>query len=550
MKADLKQSHSIEYQLMWNRLLAVVEEQGQSLIRTAFSSMVRECGDISAGVFDSRGRMLAQAVTGTPGHVNTMAESVLHFMEKFPPETMRPGDVFLTNDPWMGTGHLNDLVVAAPVFRGTALVGMVSCTSHLIDIGGIGFGPDGKDVYMEGLNIPMLRVVSEGKVNETVLEMIRANSRLPIESEGDVYSLIACSDTGNRRLQEMMEEFGVDTLDPLGDYIIARSRDAVLEKIAELPAGQFESSLTIDGFDEPITLRLTLTIESDKVTIDYTGTDSVSSFGINVPLTYTKAYSCFALGCAISPGIPNNSGSLDPYVVTAPTGTIVNAPRPLAVATRHVIGQILPDAVFGALRQAIPDKVPAEGTSCLWNIILRSMPGSQNPFTLMAATNGGTGARPIKDGLSATAFPSGVKGTPIEILESTNPILVWQKDLRPDSCGHGQFRGGLGQDVEIENRAAEPMELLAAYDRIDNPPRGFDAGKDGSPGYVGLSSGTALRSKGTQTIPAGERLVLKTPGGAGLGDARSRDRAKVEADVVQGIVSAETARTIYGHETE
>src|ERR1041385_405639 len=235
---------AIRRQIMWNRLLAVVEEQAQTLMRTAFSPIVRECGDLSAGVFDLEGRMLAQAVTGTPGHVNSMAESVKHFLRYFPVETMKAGDAYITNDPWMGTGHLNDFVITTPAFRNGKLVALFSCTSHLMDIGGIGFGPDATDVFMEGLYIPMLKLIDRGVVNETLMAMIRANTRLPIDTEGDTYSLAACNDVGARRLAEMMDEFGIDDLDVLAEHICARSREAVMAEIAKLPRGTWRNEMT------------------------------------------------------------------------------------------------------------------------------------------------------------------------------------------------------------------------------------------------------------------------------------------------------------------
>lgn len=536
---------AIRSQLMWNRLLSVVEEQAQALIRTAFSSMVRECGDLSAGVFDRRARMLAQAVTGTPGHVNTMAESVGHFLARFPLDSMREGDAYLTNDPWIGTGHLNDFVLVAPVFHRGRAVGLVSCTSHLIDIGGIGFGPDGTDVYMEGLNVPLLKLVDAGQVNETFLAMLKANSRLPAQSEGDVYSLIACCDAGIHRLREMMDEFQIDDLESLGDFIVERSAEAVRREIAKLTPGCYRNVLTIDGYDEPIRLVAALTVRADQVELDFEGTATVSRYGINVPITYTKAYSSFALSCAIAPGIPNNAGALSAFDIHAPVGTIVNTPRPHAVAVRHVIGQILPDLVFGCLRQVVPDRVPAEGTSSLWNLILRSLPSAGDDFMLMAATNGGTGARPRADGLSATAFPSGVKGTPVEILESIAPVVVWRKEFRADSGGAGRYQGGQGQEIEVAHARDQPMELLAAYDRIDHPPRGANGGADGAPGYVGLASGGRLSGKGAQLVPAGDRLVIRTPGGAGWGTPDERAAEDVRRDLARGVISPEFARTHY-----
>jgi N-methylhydantoinase B len=539
----------IRLQVMWNRLLAVVEEQAQALMRTAFSSMVRECGDLSAGVFDLEGRMLAQAVTGTPGHVNSMAESVKHFIEYFPTDSMCEGDIYITNDPWLGTGHLNDFVLTTPAFHRGRMVGLFACTSHLIDIGGIGFGPDGTDVYMEGIYIPMLKLADRGELNQTLLSLVKANSRLPVESEGDVYSLAACNDVGCRLLSRMLDEFGLDDLDRLGDYIIERSRAAVVAEVAKLPGGRYRSSMTIDGYDHDIELVANMTITADAIHVDYDGTSQASRFGINVPLAYTKAYTCFGLSCLVSPHIPNNAGSLSPFEVTAPAGSILNAEKPRAVAIRHVIGQMLPDVVFGCLYQAVPERVPAEGTSALWTITLRGIQRGSNrddpDFTISAITNGGTGARPRHDGLSATAYPSGVRGTPVEITEASAPVVFWRKELRTDSGGPGRQRGGLGQVIEVESTQGAPFEILAAFDRLKHPARGRAGGSAGAPGQLGLESGVKLRGKGFQEIPPGERLVVQTPGGGGYGDPAERESSMLARDVEQGLVTADAVTRDY-----
>jgi len=540
----------IEMQVMWNRLIAVVEEQAQTLLRTAFSSIVREAGDLSAGVFDRRGRMLAQAVTGTPGHVNSMAESVVHFIRHFPLETMKPGDIYISNDPWMGTGHLNDFVLTTPCFHRGRLVALFSCTSHLMDIGGIGFGPDATDVFMEGLYIPMLKLADRGRLNETLMAMIRANTRLPVDTEGDVYSLANCNDVGCKRLVEMMDEFDLDDLDRLADHICDRSRAGVLAEIAKLPKGSWSNKMTVDGYDEPIDLVATLTISDGGIHVDYTGTSPASKRGINVPMAYTTAYTVFGLGCIVASRIPNNAGSLSPLTVSAPEGSILNAPKPKPVLSRHVTGQMLPDVVFGCLRQAIPNRVPAEGTSCLFNITLRGQTGDKlrgnYGFATTFTSNGGTGARPGKDGLSATAYPSGVRGTPVEIAEQIMPVIFWKKEFREDSGGAGRSRGGLGQVIEIGSAIDQPFELLAAFDRIEHPPRGRDGGHDGKAATVRLKSGKTLKGKGFQLVPAGDRLVIETSGGGGLGDPGSRAEELVERDLREGLISARTARDVYG----
>ncbi len=522
-------------QVMWQRLIAVVEEQAMTLLRTAFSPIVRECGDLSAGVFDLQARMLAQAVTGTPGHVNSMARSVGHFIAAFPLATMQPGDVYITNDPWLGTGHLHDFVLVTPAFHRDRLVALFACTSHLVDIGGIGFGPDAKDVFAEGLFIPMLKLAEGGRINQTLLSLVRANSRAPVEAEGDVYSLANCNDTGCRRLGAMMTEFGLEELSELAAYIVERSRAAVLERVRALPEGTWRYRMTLDGYDQPIELVAALTIGPDGVEVDYAGTSPVSRFGINVPRTYCEAYTGFGLACAIAPEVPNNAGSLSVFRVSAPEGCILNAPYPSPVATRHVIGQMLPDVVFGCLHQALPDRVPAEGTSCLWTLTLgrgaTAAQGNARRFMLNAVHNGGTGARPQADGLSATAYPSGVRGTPVEITEQISPLVYRRRELRPGSGGAGRQQGGHGQIIEIEAMDGAPFGIWAALDRIAHPPRGRAGGAPGAAGQIRLDDGTRLAGKGYQEIPAGRRLIVHTPGGGGYGvpserdpDALARDR--------------------------
>ena len=534
---------AIRMQIMWHRLTAVVEEQAQALLRTAFSPIVRECGDLSAGVFDRKGRMLAQAVTGTPGHINSMAAAVDHFIRHFPLDTMKEGDVYITNDPWMGTGHLNDFTLTTPCFRKDELAALFSCTSHLTDIGGVGMGPDGTDVHMEGLYIPMLKLADQGVMDETLMAMIRANTRQPVETEGDVYSLAACNDIGCTRLVEMLDEFdsGGEGLDRLADYICERSEKAVRAEIAKLPDGVYRNSMRVDGFDAPVDLIAALTIDGDHLTVNYDGTSPMQRHGVNVPGIYTTAYTSFGLATAIAPDVPNNAGSLLPYQVTTPEGSILNAPYPAAVNARHITGQMLPDVVFGCLAQIIPERVPAEGASCLWNLTFRGRTdraaNDAKLFTVTAVTNGGTGARPTKDGLSATAFPSGVKGTPVEINETLCPLIFHKKELRPNSGGAGRYRGGLGQHLEISSAIDEDFELLAAFDRINHPPRGREGGARGDPGYVGLASGEIMAGKGVQIMPAGERLVIKTPGGGGHGDPALRDAEALADDAKKGLVS-------------
>lgn len=537
-------------QVMWNRLLAVVEEQGQALIRAAFSPIVRECGDISAGIFDRKGRMLAQAVTGTPGHINTMAEAVKTLCGRFPLQDMKPGDIYLTNDPWIASGHLNDFLLMMPVFFRDRVVGFTSCTSHLVDLGGLGMGPEGSDIYDEGLLIPPCKLMDEGKLNTLLMEIVKANSREPIANEGDIYALIACCEAGAERLAGMMQEFGIDHLDNLADYIIDTSYRGTIEAIAALPKGIFQNVLRVDGYEREIELHAALTIGKDYIEVDFDGTSELSNKGINVPLNYATAYTVFALRCIIGPDIPNNAGSLAPFRVTAPKDCILNAHPPAPVAMRHTLGQMTPDLVYGCLSQVLPDQVPAEGASCMYDLPLRHVSeavsrGGQQ-FALELVFSGGTGARPGLDGLSATAFPSGVWGSQVETTEAVAPVLITRRELIQDSGGPGRTRGGLGQHIEVLSSQGEDFMVFLSVERVLNPARGRQGGLPGSPGRIRIGKdGPELPGKGEIRVKAGETLHFETPGGGGFGDPQERSWDEVRRDLDEGLISGKTAHDIY-----
>lgn len=542
----------IELQVMWNRLLSVVEEQAQTLVRTAFSTSAREAGDISAGVFDLRGRMVAQAVTGTPGHVNTMARSVGHFLDAFPVATMREGDVFVTNDPWKGTGHLYDLVIVSPTFKDGRIVALFASTTHLVDMGGVGQTPEGRQIYHEGLFIPLLRLASGGEMNEDLLSMIRANVREPVQVIGDVYALIACNEIGGRRLVAMMREFGLHEIEALSDAIISRSKARMADIIAGLPKGEWTSSMRIDGYEAPIDLVATVRISDHEVHVDFSGSSGMSSYAINCPLCYTEAYTTFGVNCLIAPDVPNNAGTLDAVRVTAPEGTIVNATYPAAVYARSVMGHMLPDVVYGCLDQALPGRVPAEGTSNLWTLNLIAGHGltgigskAGTPFMVNSFHSGGTGARPAQDGLSATPFPSGVRNVPVEATEAITPLVIWRKELRQDSGGAGQYRGGLGQVMEVASRENAPFGIFARFERVRYPARGRHGGEPGQAGRLSLASGKELPAKGLSVVPPDDRLIVEMPGGGGMGPARDRDPEAVRRDVRMGYLSDAAARRDY-----
>ncbi|MEO0368314.1 MAG: hydantoinase B/oxoprolinase family protein [Pseudomonadota bacterium] len=543
-------AEKVSYQVMWNRLISIVEEQAQALIRTAFSTSVREAGDLSAGVYDQSGRMLAQAVTGTPGHVNAMAAAVPHFIRRIGPDNIVPGDVYITNNPWEGTGHLHDITVVTPTFLGDSLIGFFACTAHVVDIGGRGFNADAASVFEEGLHIPAMKLFTAGEVNETLLQIVRSNVREPDQVVGDIYALATCNDIGQRRLLETLQEFGLTEISAVSEYILFESERATRECIAALRNGTAAGRLTVDGYSVPIEIKVRVSIEDDQLICDFTGSSGVDGNGINVPLVYTQAYSCYALKCAIAPMIPNNTASLEPFVVKAPEGSILNAPPPAPVALRHVIGQMLPDAIYSALHQLLPGTVPAEGSSALCNFQVSLRPIQANEkqtetAEVLTFNSGGTGARSSSDGLNATAFPSGVMTMPVEATEQIGPIVIWQKELRSDSGGAGKHRGGLGQWMEIGARDGYEFDFSAMFDRAENPAKGRDGGNEGAATLLTRSNGEPLRAKGKQFVAEGERITLGFAGGGGYGEPSQRERSAVKRDLVRGYLSLETARKEY-----
>ncbi len=543
----------VAYQVMWNRLISVVEEQAQALVRTAFSTSVREAGDLSAGVYDLQGQMLAQAVTGTPGHVNAMADAVAHFIRRIGRENIFEGDVYITNDPWEGTGHLHDITMVSPSFHRGQLVGFFACTAHVVDIGGRGFGADAASVYEEGLYLPIMKFAERGEVDQTLVRIVRGNVREPDQLIGDIYALATCNEIGHRRLIDMMQEFDLADLNGIASFILENSRRATLERIAALPRKSADGELTVDGFDKPITLKVKVSIYEDRIVSDFTGTSGLDKKGINCPLVYAKAYACYALKVAIAPEIPNNAASLAPFEIVAPVDTIVNAVHPAPVALRHIVGHFVPDAVFNAFDKIVPGLVPAEGAGCLCNFQVSLRPRSDAPAPkatrrseVLTFNSGGSGARPEFDGLNATAFPSGVMTMPVEATEHAGPVIIWRKELRPDSGGAGKQRGGLGQYMEVSAREGYEFDFQAMFDRVDHPALGRRGGAAGAPTTIAQDDGSKMNGKGKQFVAHGRRVVMAFPGGAGYGAAKDRDISAVKRDFARGYISAQSAADDYG----
>ena len=416
-------------------------------------------------------------------------------------------------------------------------------------------GPDGRQVFEEGLSIPIMPLAREGRMSDDLLRLVRANVREPLQVEGDIYATAACNDEGSRRLVEMMDEFEIANLDRLGETIIEASREATLGRIRALPKGTYRNSMTMDGYNKPLVLNAALTISNDGIHVDFAGTSPASSHGINVVYNYCLAYTAFGVKCLVAPEVPNNAGSLAPISVSAPEGCVLNVKRPWPVAARHTVGQMLPDVVFGCLQQVMP--VPAEGASSLWNpqifgggsLVDEVEEGTDAnalpEFSTVIFHCGGAGARPTKDGLSATAFPSGVRTIPVEATESVAPVVFYRREFRERSGGAGKLRGGLGQVIELGGAGAAPVALLCNFERVHNPARGRQGGRSGAAGAVALRSGRPIRPKGRQTVPPRDAIRLELPGGGGVGDPRTRDPHRVLEDVLDGFITAEDAERDY-----
>jgi N-methylhydantoinase B len=533
----------VTLEVVWNRLLSVATEQQDTLMRTAFSTIVRESQDLACGLFDTHGRMIAQSVSGTPGHINAMATSMPHFLTAFPGETLSPGDVLITNDPWMTAGQINDITITTPIFKGRRLVALFANTCHSADIGGRILSAEAREVYEEGLRLPIMKLFDHGQPNETLLQIVRANVRQPDEVVGDFHAQAACNDAGGRALLEMMEEFHLESIEPVAEEIIRRSEATVRSHILEVSDGEWRSETWSDGFEEPIVIRCSVRVTGDEIFIDFTGSSPQSTRGINVVLNYTHAYASFAVKAAIYPDVPHNEGSFRPVHVTAPPGSILNALDPAPVASRQAVGHFLPSAIFASLANALPGRLMAPSADPIWMSVWR---GQNPPFTFTIFQVGGTGARPTKDGLSAVGFPSGVAGVPAEVIESLTPLVMRRRQLRTDSGGPGTCRGGLGQLTDFTNRADGRWSMSSIVDRTKFPAPGLLGGKPGERGEIILDNDALPNPKVLVDLSPQQVVHLNTPGGAGYGDPFSRDPERIREDVIAGYISPEAAEADYG----
>lgn len=538
----------VTFGILWDRLVATMEEQVQALMRTSFSPVVRENGDLASGLFDITGRMICQPLTGTPGHINPLSQAVKNIFLEIPPAEMEPGDVVITNDPWLTTGQLLDVTIGVPIFHGRQMVAFIACTCHMVDIGGYGPGTGGSDVYEEGFQIPIIYFRKQGREDTTLVRLLRQNVRDSDHFLGDLRAMVASCMVAGRQVLALMAEYRLDSIQSIADEILARSERAQREAISSIADGSYTGALDIDGFEAPLHLRCTLVKSGTDITLDFDGSSLESSHGVNVVLNYTSGYASYAIRSALAPDVPNNDGSLSPIHVIAPEGTIVNCRRPAPTTGRHLVGMFVAWPVWAALAKAVPGRIPAEGAGAVWTLQMRrklaESDGSSE--TLMFMVSGGTGGRPSKDGLSAVSFPSNIAEAPVEMWERALPVLIHRKELRVDSGGPGRWRGGLGQCLEIGFLSPGPWLANFMTDRIRFPAAGCYGGKAGAVGRLSTTEGTPLPPKGRVMVQATDRVVLELPGGGGYGDPYSREPWRVADDVRGGLVSRPGALDDYG----
>ena len=465
----------VSLEILWSRLISIADESAAALLRTSFSTIVRESNDFATALMDANGDSLSENTAGIPSFVGILPRTLKHFLARFPKDTWRPGDLVITNDPWMATGHLPDVTMAAPIFHRGRLVGFSGSIAHLPDIGGAPWGCDARELFEEGLRIPPLKFYSEGRQNAEFTEILLGNVRVPDQVMGDLQAQVTANRVCARRLGEFLDDAGMVDLTALSKALQDRAETAMREAIEAVPDGVYRSSVDADGFDEDEThIECTLTVKGSSLHIDYAGTSKQIGRGLNSVMNYTYAYSVYPVKCALDPMTPRNEGSYRSVTVDAPLGSLLNPRFPAPCNARQLTGHLLAGAIYGALAQAVPEKVTAESGSAP---TLRSVYGGidrqGNRFSQILFASGGMGASAVKDGLATTAFPTNSGAGSIEAFESISPLIVWKKEYRSDSGGPGKFRGGLGQDVEVEVVSPEPVRLSLLSDRQKYAPRGF-----------------------------------------------------------------------------
>jgi N-methylhydantoinase B len=547
---------SITLEVVRNACEAVAEEMNATLVRTAYSPNVKDRRDCSCALFDADAEMVSQAES-IPVHLGAMPHSVAAAVESFPAETLEPGDAVLLNDPFHGGAHLPDLTLVSPIFVDGDLAAFAANRAHHADVGGSRAGSvsaDSTEIYQEGLRIPPVKLYEGGDLNGDVMDLILSNVRTPDERRGDLRAQVAANNTATERFRELAARYDdlAAVLDAVKDY----SERRMHTEIDALPDGivAFADVLDGDGHGhDDLPVEVTVTVEGDEIAVDFTGTAEQVAGPVNAPFAVTASATYYAVRAVTDPDIPPNDGAYRPVSIDAPEGTIVNAEPPAAVVGGNLeVSQRVTDAVLGAFGEVVPERAVAAGQGTMNNVTLGGTdPKSGEPYAFYETQGGGYGGRAAADGMDGVhVHMSNTLNTPAEVLETAYPLRIERYELRQDSGGAGELRGGLGlrRDVAVRGHDAT-FSLLA--DRRRHRPYGLAGGENGAPGedYV-LRDGESdrLDPKSTHELTDGDVVSVRTPGGGGYGDPDDRDPDAVRRDVRLGKLSAVEAEERYGVE--
>ena len=526
----------VTLEVLWARLRSIVDEAAKVIVRTSFSTLSNEANDFSCVLTDARGFSLAQNTSSIPSFIATLPATVRHFLREFGAAAMKPGDVYITNDPWMGTGHLNDVCVVKPIFVGERLIAFASTTAHVPDIGGRIRSAESREIFEEGFHIPLAHLMRAGAVDETLIHLLKNNVRTPEQTVGDIFAQVSALGMMESRVLDMLADYSLEDLAELADTLFSRAERAMREAIRAVPDGVYRSRMLTDGLEEPFVFDLALTVKGDSISADFAGTSPQQPRAINCVLAYTYAMTAYAIKAALLPQLPNNEGMFRPITVTAPEGCLLNPKFPASCGGRSSTGHYVPTLVFGALEQVVPEKVIAGAGSPLWNITLSGVRADGRPFASVLFFNGGMGATAVKDGENATSWPSNISSTPSEISDRDSPLFTHYRQLRPGSGGAGRYRGGLGQDVLLENRHPTSIAVIFLAERLRYAAPGACGGEPGGLGDVKINGTSVGDSKRQFILKQGDTILVSTPGGGGYGPHGERAAELKERDETLGYL--------------
>ena len=526
---------AVRLEVIWSRLISIVDEAAKAIVRTSFSTLSNEANDFACVLTDARGRSVAQNTGSIPSFIATLPATVRHFIDEFGLDEMAAGDVFITNDPWKGTGHLSDVCLVKPIFVGDTIVAFASTTAHVPDIGGRLRAIESRQVFEEGLQIPLMKLIDAGQVDETLVKMLRKNVRTPEQTVGDIWAQLSANELMARRIAELMRDYDLRDLGAFTDEILGRAEHAMRDAIRAVPDGTWNFAFDTDGADQPYHFAVSLTVKDDAIAVDYTGTSSAQPRAINCVMAYTYAMTAYAIKCVLAPDLPNNDGMFRPISVVAPEDNLLNPRYPAAVVARSNTGHYVPVCVFGALQQVLPEKVMAAAGSPLWVFTVTGVHDDGRSFANVLFYNGGLGATAHDDGESCLSWPSNISSTPVEVAERNGPLLCHYKRLREGSGGAGMYRGGLGQEIAFESSADRPLVGLFMTERTRYPAPGFAGAMAGAPGAVEIN-GRAVNTHTQHILAQGDVVVLRSPGGGGYGDPGERDADLIARDRRLGYI--------------